>query len=209
MPRRARSWRSFGRHVAPSLPPAASVASVRLLLPVLHSIIIFPRHPPPSLLPSFVMPTMAPPLRRTALVACAILAGGGCNAFTVPSSRKVVAPAASSTARCSSAGSGEGSVDRRSVLSSLLAASAAVGGAFLPSEARAEAETMERGGVPLTPFNSLAFNYRGEYEGGLGPRDEQLGALAETLAVVMLRTICHACYSSLIIPWLLLSDFRC
>merc|ERR1719356_292846 len=32
---------------------------------------------------------------------------------------------------------------------------------FLPGAANAEAETMERGGVQLTPFNSLAFNYRG------------------------------------------------
>ena len=30
-----------------------------------------------------------------------------------------------------------------------------------PEKALAEAETMERGGVKLTPFNSLAFNYRG------------------------------------------------
>ena len=33
----------------------------------------------------------------------------------------------------------------------------------LPSIANAEAETMERGGVQLTPFNSLSFNYRGEF----------------------------------------------
>lgn len=47
---------------------------------------------------------------------------------------------------------------RRSVVSLI----AAVGGAlFFPDFARAEAETMERGGVQLTPFNSLAFNYRG------------------------------------------------
>ena len=31
----------------------------------------------------------------------------------------------------------------------------------LPGVANAEAETMERGGVSLTPFNSLSFNYRG------------------------------------------------
>ena len=37
-----------------------------------------------------------------------------------------------------------------------------MGGVLLPNEAFAEAETMERGGVQLTPFNSLAFNYRGE-----------------------------------------------
>lgn len=53
---------------------------------------------------------------------------------------------------------------RRSVLSSLATTigAAAVGGVLLPDEAFAEAETMERGGVQLTPFNSLAFNYRGE-----------------------------------------------
>jgi len=52
---------------------------------------------------------------------------------------------------------------RRSILSSFLA-TAVVGGASilsLPENALAEAETMERGGVQLTPFNSLAFNYRG------------------------------------------------
>ena len=52
---------------------------------------------------------------------------------------------------------------RRSILSSFLA-TAVVGGASilsLPDNALAEAETMERGGVQLTPFNSLAFNYRG------------------------------------------------
>lgn len=51
---------------------------------------------------------------------------------------------------------------RRSVLSSILALTAvitAVG--VIPMDAFAETETMERGGVPLTPFNSLAFNYRG------------------------------------------------
>jgi len=52
---------------------------------------------------------------------------------------------------------------RRSVLSSILGttvAAAAGASALFPSEAFAEAETMERGGVKLTPFNSLAFNYR-------------------------------------------------
>ena len=52
---------------------------------------------------------------------------------------------------------------RRSILSSFLT-TAVVGGASilsLPDNALAEAETMERGGVQLTPFNSLAFNYRG------------------------------------------------
>ena len=54
---------------------------------------------------------------------------------------------------------------RRSILSSFLT-TAVVGGASilsLPDNALAEAETMERGGVQLTPFNSLAFNYRGTF----------------------------------------------
>lgn len=53
---------------------------------------------------------------------------------------------------------------RRSVLSSILTSTVAVvttAAGIFPSDAFAEAETMERGGVPLTPFNSLAFNYRG------------------------------------------------
>lgn len=52
---------------------------------------------------------------------------------------------------------------RRSVVSLLTSSIAtAVGSSVIfPAGAHAEAETMERGGVPLTPFNSLAFNYRG------------------------------------------------
>jgi len=53
---------------------------------------------------------------------------------------------------------------RRSVLSSILTSTVTVvstAAGIFPSDAFAEAETMERGGVPLTPFNSLAFNYRG------------------------------------------------
>ena len=54
---------------------------------------------------------------------------------------------------------------RRSIISSFLT-TAVIGGASilsLPENALAEAETMERGGVQLTPFNSLAFNYRGTF----------------------------------------------
>jgi hypothetical protein len=53
---------------------------------------------------------------------------------------------------------------RRSVLSTIVSTSAVIvtGGGLFPRDVFAEAETMERGGVPLTPFNSLAFNYRGE-----------------------------------------------
>lgn len=52
---------------------------------------------------------------------------------------------------------------RRSVVSLLTSsiAAAAGGSVLFPVAAHAEAETMERGGVSLTPFNSLAFNYRG------------------------------------------------
>eukprot|EP01082_Thalassiosira_pseudonana_P015348 g14473.t1.1.5e17418c g14473 g14473.t1 contig9:1912751-1913523(+) len=52
---------------------------------------------------------------------------------------------------------------RRSILSTIFNTAAATVGSsvFLPSQAFADAETMERGGVKLTPFNSLAFNYRG------------------------------------------------
>jgi len=38
---------------------------------------------------------------------------------------------------------------------------AAIVAPLIPSVANAEAESMERGGVSLTPFNSLSFNYRG------------------------------------------------
>lgn len=47
---------------------------------------------------------------------------------------------------------------RRSILTSLLATAAAT--TVGASSAFAVDETMERGGVKLTPFNSLAFNYR-------------------------------------------------
>ena len=52
---------------------------------------------------------------------------------------------------------------RRSAITLLTSSIGALVGSssLLPSAALAEAETMERGGVPLTPFNSLAFNYRG------------------------------------------------
>eukprot|EP00571_Detonula_confervacea_P006565 CAMPEP_0172330926 /NCGR_PEP_ID=MMETSP1058-20130122/61659_1 /TAXON_ID=83371 /ORGANISM="Detonula confervacea, Strain CCMP 353" /LENGTH=256 /DNA_ID=CAMNT_0013048163 /DNA_START=41 /DNA_END=810 /DNA_ORIENTATION=- len=100
-------------------------------------------------------------------LALAILATSS-NAFTAPAS-----PAQSIQAQRSASAvimsmrpqKNEGSAEqsRRSVLSSLLttAAAATVGASvFAPTEAFAEAETMERGGVELTPFNSLAFNYR-------------------------------------------------
>eukprot|EP00580_Thalassiosira_gravida_P000170 CAMPEP_0201600184 /NCGR_PEP_ID=MMETSP0492-20130828/1353_1 /ASSEMBLY_ACC=CAM_ASM_000837 /TAXON_ID=420259 /ORGANISM="Thalassiosira gravida, Strain GMp14c1" /LENGTH=258 /DNA_ID=CAMNT_0048062901 /DNA_START=128 /DNA_END=904 /DNA_ORIENTATION=- len=50
---------------------------------------------------------------------------------------------------------------RRSILTSLLSTAAATAAATVgASSAFAVDETMERGGVKLTPFNSLAFNYR-------------------------------------------------
>lgn len=57
----------------------------------------------------------------------------------------------------------ENSLSRRAVFSKILTAAVISSGtaSLIPSQAFAEAETMERGGVPLTPFNSLAFNYRG------------------------------------------------
>lgn len=53
---------------------------------------------------------------------------------------------------------------RRSFLhdfSTMVAVGSSMAVLSLPGVARAEAETMERGGVKLTPFNSLSFNYRG------------------------------------------------
>jgi hypothetical protein len=54
-------------------------------------------------------------------------------------------------------------VDRRSVLQGTIATSSLSTflALLLPAKAAiAENETMERGGIKLTPFNSLAFNYR-------------------------------------------------
>jgi hypothetical protein len=53
---------------------------------------------------------------------------------------------------------------RRSFLhdfSAMVAVGSSMAVLSLPGVARAEAETLERGGVKLTPFNSLSFNYRG------------------------------------------------
>lgn len=46
-------------------------------------------------------------------------------------------------------------------LSAIMVASTGMAVSSIPGVANADAETMERGGVQLTPFNSLAFNYRG------------------------------------------------
>lgn len=54
---------------------------------------------------------------------------------------------------------------RRSILTSLTTATTTAAAILFSNElpAHAENETMERGGVKLTPFNSLAFNYRGTF----------------------------------------------
>mmetsp|Transcript_19549 Transcript_19549/g.35389 ORF Transcript_19549/g.35389 Transcript_19549/m.35389 type:complete len:240 (-) Transcript_19549:116-835(-) len=111
--------------------------------------------------------------RLTALT-LAILATS-CNGFTAPATQansiqatRHATAAAAAMSMTPQAQDSEGSTtdqqSRRSVLSSLLTTTVAatMGASVLfPSEAFAEAESMERGGVPLTPFNSLAFNYRG------------------------------------------------
>ena len=109
------------------------------------------------------------PQRPLALLALVVLSTGGCSAFVAPAGGRATSVHAlshaplSMTSPNSEIGSGERvEQSRRSLLSTIFTASSAAGAAvLLPSEATAEAETMERGGVPLTPFNSLAFNYRG------------------------------------------------
>lgn len=98
-------------------------------------------------------------------LAFAILATS-CNAFSVPATTVSRAPSAVIMSMNSQDSEGSAEQSRRSVLSSLLATTVAatMGASVLfPSEAFAEAETLERGGVKLTPFNSLAFNYRGAF----------------------------------------------
>eukprot|EP00584_Thalassiosira_punctigera_P006363 CAMPEP_0172532304 /NCGR_PEP_ID=MMETSP1067-20121228/5407_1 /TAXON_ID=265564 ORGANISM="Thalassiosira punctigera, Strain Tpunct2005C2" /NCGR_SAMPLE_ID=MMETSP1067 /ASSEMBLY_ACC=CAM_ASM_000444 /LENGTH=211 /DNA_ID=CAMNT_0013316809 /DNA_START=41 /DNA_END=676 /DNA_ORIENTATION=- len=93
-------------------------------------------------------------------LALAAVLAAGCSGFTTApagSDRLASTTTLSMALREEGGGAERG---RRSVLSSFLA-TAATASALLPSEALAEAETMERGGVKLTPFNSLAFNYRG------------------------------------------------
>ncbi|KAL7429107.1 hypothetical protein ACHAXH_002737 [Discostella pseudostelligera] len=108
-----------------------------------------------------------------ALLALALLAAS-CNAFAARASLAALRSESRgnrlvvSVTNDVDAGAG-GSIhhlaeSRRSVLSSILTSAVAVvttAAGIFPSDAFAEAETMERGGVPLTPFNSLAFNYRG------------------------------------------------
>lgn len=85
-----------------------------------------------------------------------------CDAFT--SITNIKNAAARTTQLADSSRDDMPEQSRRSAITQVVTSSigALVGGSLLlPSAALAEAETMERGGVPLTPFNSLAFNYRG------------------------------------------------
>lgn len=111
-------------------------------------------------------------LRKQTLALVLATVATGCNAFTAPavtSTKHAIAsspPAISMIPRANADDIADDQSTRRSVLSSLLttAVAATVGASSVvygPSEAFAEAETLERGGVKLTPFNSLAFNYRG------------------------------------------------
>ena len=104
----------------------------------------------------------------------ATISSSSCNAFTTPISKSASVNkshhhhASSSSSTMLFMISDEESTcpekSRRSVLSSLFTTAVGTSVLFLPSnKAFAEAETMERGGVPLTPFNSLAFNYRGAF----------------------------------------------
>lgn len=123
------------------------------------------------------------PHRHLITISLAILAIG-CNAFAAPANHGgmllgkirlannavfVISPRRDGEAHFE-AHSNPMVESRRSILSSILTSStvtistiiAGMGASFLfPNDAIADAETMERGGVPLTPFNSLAFNYRG------------------------------------------------
>lgn len=93
------------------------------------------------------------------------LVAPSCNGFVAPAtSQQGRVVGVSTTAIMSMAEPNVEASSRRSVLSLLFTSTvAATAGAsvLFPSKALAEAETMERGGVKLTPFNSLAFNYRG------------------------------------------------
>lgn len=92
---------------------------------------------------------------------------GTSTAFVAPIGHAIAAPAASTAleAKLSSEHPASENVhSRRSAIAKLLTTTVATASAaaLFPNEAFAEAETLERGGVKLTPFNSLAFNYRGK-----------------------------------------------
>jgi len=94
-------------------------------------------------------------------VALSLLAINNCNAFVAPHSNNAFTT--TNLAATSFQEDAPAEQSRRSVVSLLTSNIVAVAGrsVLFPAAARAEAETMERGGVKLTPFNSLAFNYRG------------------------------------------------
>ena len=94
-------------------------------------------------------------------VALSLLAIHKCNAFVA--SPSINAFTTTTLAMSSFKEDMHSEQSSRSVVSLLTSSivTAAGGAVLFPAAARAEAETMERGGVPLTPFNSLAFNYRG------------------------------------------------
>ena len=100
------------------------------------------------------------------LAAAVAILSTNCNAFTSPTQFQCKSKSSIAMSMISNHYNEEVQdivSSRRSILSSFLT-TAVVGGASilsLPDNALAEAETMERGGVQLTPFNSLAFNYRG------------------------------------------------
>jgi len=98
-------------------------------------------------------------MRLSLLAALAILTPS-CNGFVVPAPAANTRIASSAISMTQHENSSESNT-RRSVLSSFFTSAVAITAGA--SSAFAEAETLERGGVKLTPFNSLAFNYR---EGG-------------------------------------------
>ena len=121
------------------------------------------------------------PLHLTALAAVSIVSivlspSCCCNAFTTPiqhvSSRTFDAPSSVVISMIPNDhddrnNNNENQVvnTRRSILTSLTTATTTAAAILFSNElpAFAENETMERGGVKLTPFNSLAFNYRGTF----------------------------------------------
>ena len=127
--------------------------------------------------------TTKSPLHLTALAAVSIVSiflspssTGCCNAFTFPiqhvSSRTFDAPSSVVISMIPNDhddrnNNNENQVvnTRRSILTSLTTATTTAAAILFSNElpAHAENETMERGGVKLTPFNSLAFNYRGTF----------------------------------------------
>jgi hypothetical protein len=95
-------------------------------------------------------------------VALSLLAINKCNAFVASPSNNAFLTK-TNLAMSSFQEDVPAEQSRRSVVSLLTSSIVAAAGSsvLFPAAARAEAETMERGGVKLTPFNSLAFNYRG------------------------------------------------